>query len=168
MGTTSEKLTYLNCTKTALKDMINLSGAGITSETTFRNYATKLYDGYVEILKDKYTLLDAMPKGTGTGVNVSVQDAVDLPVYNLEMDKESTQETTTGKNKLAYPNLSSVTVGNITFTHNKGIYTISTNGTSTSPTSTSDYAVDNYTIQAGDYIHYYNSFIDGYNATRGG
>ena len=67
-----------------------------------------------------------------------------------------------GKNKLGYPSFTNVTVGNITFTNNKGVYTISTNGTSTTPTSTNDYEIENYTIQQGDYIHYKNSFIDSH------
>lgn len=97
MSDISTKLTYLNTTKGKIKDVINMTGANITSDTTFRNYATKLYDGYISVLKDKNTLLDNMPKGTSTG---TITDAADLPVYEDKMSKESTQETTTGKNLL--------------------------------------------------------------------
>lgn len=91
MGTTSDKLTYLNTTKGKIKDVINMTGANITSDTTFRNYATKLYDGYVNVLKDKNTLLDNMPKGTSTSY---ITDAANLPVYEDKMSKESTQDGT--------------------------------------------------------------------------
>ena len=67
MGTTSEKLTYLNGTKSLLKDVINYSGANITSETTFRNYAVKLYNAYIDILKGEYSLIEGMPKGQVEG-----------------------------------------------------------------------------------------------------
>ena len=95
MGTVSDELTYLNGTKTKLKDVINLTEANITSETTFRNYAKALYDGYINVLKDKGTLLDNMPKETSTGY---ITNAADLPVYESKMSKVSTQKTTTGKN----------------------------------------------------------------------
>ena len=102
MGTVSDKLTYLNGTKQLLKTVINYADAGIDNNTTFRNYAVKLYDAYVEILKDKYVLLDEIPKGTATGTTINVTNAEDLPVYELKASKESTQHTTTGKNKFDY------------------------------------------------------------------
>lgn len=63
----------------------------------------------------------------------------------------------TSKNRLGYPNFSSVIAGNVTFTNNKGVYTIS--GTS-SATYTDNFDVPNYTIQEGDYIQYNNDFAD--------
>lgn len=42
MGTTADKLTYLNNTKSLLKERLNSLGASITSSTTFRNYLTWL------------------------------------------------------------------------------------------------------------------------------
>ena len=41
MGTTSEKLTYLNTTKGLIKDNLNLGGANISTEP-FRAYSSKL------------------------------------------------------------------------------------------------------------------------------
>ena len=35
---TANKLTYLNTTKGKIKDSINLTGANITNQTTFRYY----------------------------------------------------------------------------------------------------------------------------------
>lgn len=88
MGTISEKLTYLNDTKIALKNTINLTNADITNQTTFRDYSTKLYDGYINILKNRNILLDNMPKSTSTGY---ITDAADLPIYEDKMSKVSTQ-----------------------------------------------------------------------------
>ena len=42
MGTTSEKLEYLNDTKTAIKDAIIAKGVEVPKETTFREYADKI------------------------------------------------------------------------------------------------------------------------------
>ena len=128
MGTTSDKLTYLNTTKGKIKDVINLTGANITSDTTFRNYATKLYDGYVSVLKDKNTLLDNMPKGTSTG---AITDAADLPIYEDKMSKESTQETTTGKNIFNPENISGTKNG-ITYSYDSDTQIYTLNGTVTS------------------------------------
>ena len=49
MGTIAEKLTYLNGTKSELKEAINNLGGNIDSETTFREYVEELegvYDNY--------------------------------------------------------------------------------------------------------------------------
>ena len=88
---TSDKLTYLNTTKETLKNVINISNANITSNTTFRDYANKLYSGYINVLKDKDTLLDNMTKGISTG---SISEGLGLPIYNMEMTKLSTQDGT--------------------------------------------------------------------------
>lgn len=42
MGTTSEKLEYLNDTKTAIKDAIIAKGVEVPKETPFRQYAEKI------------------------------------------------------------------------------------------------------------------------------
>jgi hypothetical protein len=61
MGTTAEKLTYLNDTKSLLKDSINSLGGEITSQTTFRQYATELDSIYSKL-----------PKVSGTGSILSL------------------------------------------------------------------------------------------------
>lgn len=62
MGTTAQKLTYLNDTKGLLKDSINNLGGSITSSTTFRQYATELD-----------TIYSKLPKisGKGTAINLT-------------------------------------------------------------------------------------------------
>ena len=71
----ANKLTYLNTTKSNLKDMINSTNAGIDNNTTFRNYVSKLYYGYIKVLKDRSILWDGIPKATSTG---TITDAVDF------------------------------------------------------------------------------------------
>ena len=90
MGTIAEKLTYLNTTKSKIKDVINMSEAGITDDT-FRSYPQKLYDGYINIIKDKFSVIDNMSKGTSTG---SISEGLGLPVYEDKMSKLSTQDGT--------------------------------------------------------------------------
>ena len=51
MGTTAEKLTYLNTTKGKIKDSINLTGANITTEP-FRQYSTKLNSALLDIINN--------------------------------------------------------------------------------------------------------------------
>lgn len=48
MGTTTDKLNYLNATKGLIKDALNNLGAEITDETTFRDYVDKINDLYEE------------------------------------------------------------------------------------------------------------------------
>lgn len=95
---TSDKLTYLNTTKSKIKDAINLAGASLTNEP-FRQYSSKLYDRYLDILKNGTSALYAsMPKVTGTGTELSLQNTAELPMV-LELGaSESTQETTNDLN----------------------------------------------------------------------
>jgi len=61
MGTISDKLTYLNETKQLIKNSINSLGGEITSQTTFRQYATELDSIYA-----------SLPKVSGTGSSISL------------------------------------------------------------------------------------------------
>ena len=76
---------------TDLREVMNMSGINVTSDTPFSQYAQDLYDGYSNILKDKYTLIDNMNKGTSTGL---ITNGLDLPLYEIKMTKESTQDGT--------------------------------------------------------------------------
>lgn len=42
MGTTAEKLAYLDATKTAIKDAIVAKGVEVPENTTFRGYTEKI------------------------------------------------------------------------------------------------------------------------------
>ena len=46
MGTTLNKLEYLDETKSQIKTALNQFNAGITDETTFRDYVDKINDIY--------------------------------------------------------------------------------------------------------------------------
>ena len=59
----SDKLTYLNTTKTLIREGLNNLGASLTSNDTFRSY--------VNVLNDLY---DYLPKVTGSGANVTLND----------------------------------------------------------------------------------------------
>lgn len=80
MGTTAEKLTYLNTTKGKIKDSINLTGAGITTEP-FRQYAVKIKDAYVDIINNGTdTLYNNFPKVSGSGTDLSLQNTYEAPM----------------------------------------------------------------------------------------
>ena len=87
MGTISQKLEYLNGTKSSLKTAINNLGGDITNETTFRNYANVLNDVYSNL-----------PKVSDTGTNVSLSPTLKgrlgiVPKGNTYQDGEPTPET---------------------------------------------------------------------------
>lgn len=99
MGTTAEKLTYLNETKGKIKDSINLTGAGITNNDTFRSYATKLRDGLLDIINNgTATLYNNFPKVSGTGSNISLSNTLEASMNNNKFDGDTYQQTYTGKN----------------------------------------------------------------------
>lgn len=80
-----------NIDTTDLIEVINMTDANVTSETPFNNYPQYLYEGYINVLKDRDTLLDNMTKGTSTGI---ISEGLGLPIYNMEMTKLSTQDGT--------------------------------------------------------------------------
>lgn len=86
MGTTAEKLTYLNETKGLLKDSINSLGGEITPQTTFRNYATQLENIYQNL-----------PKVSGTGSNISLSPTRKGRITS-QINGDTFQQTYTGKN----------------------------------------------------------------------
>ena len=96
MSTTAEKLTYLNDTKGLLKDNINLTGAGLTNQTPFRQYATDLKTALLNILNNGIdTLYNNFPKTTGTGTNISLNNTLQAPIRSVingdtEQDGEPT------------------------------------------------------------------------------
>ena len=143
MGTTSEKLTYLNTTKEKIRDSINLTGANLTSEDTFRSYASKLKKGYIDIINNGIdTLYNNFPKVSGIGSNLSLTPTYEAPMKLNEIQGSTLQDGTptpsspvplqsvtglqnvniTGKNLLNIPNG--------TYSHN-GITAVTSNGTIT-------------------------------------
>lgn len=92
MGTIAEKLTYLNETKGKIKDSINLTGAGITNEDTFRSYAVKLRDGLLNVLNNgTIVLYNNFPKVSGTGSNISLSNTLEAPMFINKLDGDTKQ-----------------------------------------------------------------------------
>jgi len=81
MGTISDKLTYLNTTKGKIKDSINLTGANIGNNDTFRSYSAKLRDGLVSAINDGgATIYNNFPKTTGSGSSVTLNNTYQAPM----------------------------------------------------------------------------------------
>ena len=88
MGTITEKLTYLNTTKTMLRDSLNKFGSNILTTDTFRSYDTKLNEIY-----------DKLPKVTQSGAGFTLSDVQNGQVDDFKMiGTDLVQNTTTGKN----------------------------------------------------------------------
>jgi len=129
MGTTAEKLTYLNTTKQNLKTVINTTGAGLTDESTFRSYANVLNDKILGAINGDVDLFEEYPKVSDNGTDLLLNGVVEGKMA-ITPQGVSSQESTTGKNLLN--SITDTTTRNgITFTKNSdGTYTL--NGTSTS------------------------------------
>ena len=99
MGTTSEKLTYLNTTKTLIKEELNLGGANITTEP-FRQYKAKLEGIYKDFLANGTdTLWNNWEKVSGTGETLSLTPTIKGRIQS-DLKGNTYQYSTTGKNKL--------------------------------------------------------------------
>lgn len=116
MGTISQKLTYLNDTKSLLKDSINSLGGNITSQTTFRQYATELDSIYSNL-----------PKVSDTGSILSLTPTLKGRLGSIPKG-DTYQFTTTGKNLLKNSE-SSTEISGVTITKNAD-ESITLNGTS--------------------------------------
>ena len=123
---TADKLTYLNNTKSLLKDRLNSLGAEITSSTTFRNYLTWLDTFYGD-----------------------ASNKTDLSTNGIV--GRTSQESTTGKNKLLITASSSRTDANVTGTYNEtdGSFTIS--GTANSSKNAQITSTIPLELEAGTY-----------------
>lgn len=99
MGTISDKLTYLNTTKSNIKDSIELMGTTITSQDTFRSYADKiknqlktyLANDNIDIVWDNWVKIEE--EGTFLTLNNTMEGKM-----SLILKGNTYQETTTGKN----------------------------------------------------------------------
>lgn len=93
MGTIEDKLRYLNTTKIKLKDSINLTGANITNDTTFRNYSVKLKESLVNILKGNiWDLFDNFDTVEGTGENFSLNNTYDDTIMKIDLKGNTKQD----------------------------------------------------------------------------
>lgn len=80
MGTTAEKLTYLNETKTQLKDMLNLGGASLTTEP-FRQYVDTLKNRYLYFMNNgTQQVWDNWEKVVGEGTTITLNNTEEAPM----------------------------------------------------------------------------------------
>lgn len=97
MGTTAQKLEYLGTTKSQLKDMINYGlddNNKITNSTTFRNYVSSIFNAFLEALRTPDTLFTNLPKITGSGSNITLNDTANAPMRIELGASELTQDGT--------------------------------------------------------------------------
>ena len=86
MGTTADKLTYLNTTKGKIKDSINNLGGELTTNSTFRSYASELDSIY-----------SRLPKVSGTGSEISLVPTLKGRLGSV-LKGDTYQQTYSGKN----------------------------------------------------------------------
>mgnify|MGYP003300742847 CR=1 FL=1 len=149
MGTTSEKLTYLNVTKQKLKQAINNIGGEVTDETTFRNYVAELENAYDRLPKTEFE------EGESVTLENTLKGKLDFQDGKVGFGQAS-QESTNGYN-LAENNLTSKTVSGLTITVNED-KSITINGTATAlvqlnllNNTTDGTGADDRTLPAGSY-----------------
>ena len=97
MGTTAQKLEYLGTTKSQEATMINygLQDADkITNSTTFRQYVSKIKEAFLEALRTPDTLFTNLPKKSGTGANITLNDTANAPMRITLGATELTQDGT--------------------------------------------------------------------------
>lgn len=117
---TANKLLYLGETKSILKDTINMSNANITNSTTFRNYATQLKEGYIDILNNGTdTLYDNFTHLTGKGMTLSFAPTYQAPMKITCYGSTSQASTPTPSSPVDVVN----TTGNQTISVNDGTNT---------------------------------------------
>ena len=150
MGTTADKLTYLNETKNQIKSILN------TPYNVFRDYPT---------LISKY--VNNQPKSIAEGSTAICENAIDLPC-NITVNGNYYQDTRDGYNLLDITKYReagfSNTINGVTITFNKD-GSITLNGTATADTDfyiVGSYtsSVEKFTLKAGTYT-LYNGLYDG-------
>lgn len=85
MGTTAQKLEYLNTTKQLIKESINLTDANITTQP-FRQYATILKHRLPEIVGDPSIIWNNYEHVSGTGTSFSITAYNSIFEYQLKGD----------------------------------------------------------------------------------
>lgn len=157
MGTTLNKLEYLDETKSQIKTALNQFNAGITDEATFREYVDKINDIY-----------DSWEKVTGTGTDITLNNTKSNSKLQLNLKGNTIQDGTptpdnpvnievvTGDNTIKVGNKNilkiladSTTNNGITYTNNEN-GSITINGTAT---NNSFYVLTNKTNNLGAYTN---------------
>lgn len=160
MGTTSEKLTYLNGTKQLLKDKINNLGGSIDDNTTFRNYANQLQNVYDNLPKTEYQ--------EGTEINLGVTSKGKLDYENGVVGIGDTEQDSTQGYNLINASLLPVSSNGFTITRdNNGNIII--NGTPNYSSGYKNIVLGTATtLQSGTYTASVQNKIDGIGLDVGG
>jgi hypothetical protein len=107
MGTINDKLTYLNGTKTAIKNAIVAKGVSVSDNDTFRSYATKI--GNIETSENLDTELNAQDTALSTQqskieeLETALDNKIALDLANATSDATATANDI-AKDKTAYVN----------------------------------------------------------------
>ena len=110
----SDKLTYLNTTKSQLKDQINYglpTEKQITSSTTFREYVGSIFEAFLEALRNPDTLFTNLPKTSASGSQITLNGTAYAPMRITLNPTAISQETTLGSNLVDFLNPTNVTQG---------------------------------------------------------
>ena len=106
MASINEKLNYLNETKNKIKDGINILGGELTNQSTFRSYANALEEIY-----------NLLPKVTSEESDEDIiLNKTNKGKLVLNLNPNTHQDSTTGKNLLSLNNLQTQTSNGVTFT----------------------------------------------------
>ena len=150
MGTTEQKLEYLATTKTKIKDSINLTGAGITTEP-FRQYAVKLKDAYVDIINNgTETLYSNFPKVSATGESMELSNTYEAPMQ-IDLKGNTSQVQLSGKNLIDVSKGRLGNWGGLTLTSSNGELIV--NGTANSFVDVYLYIADQYNIPLVNFLN---------------
>ena len=147
MGTIADKLSYLNTTKGKIKDSINLTGANIGNNDTFRSYSAKLRDSLVDIINNGTDeLYDNFPKVTGTGSEIELNNTYEAPM-GIDLKGNTSQESYSGKNLCNF----NFNVNNVGIQANMSGSEVILNGTTTGNGIIYLNSNNNITLPAGTY-----------------
>ena len=148
MGTTAQKLTYLNTTKGLIKDSINALGGNLTNESTFRSYAAALDSIY-----------NVLPKTTGTGTTLSLSPTL-KGLMQIDLKGNTSQVQLSGKNLFGGFTYTNTGYIGISFTYNNN-GTILIDGTNNTGTTA-------YSMTTSDSTPYQITLIPGIYTISGG
>lgn len=144
---TANKLTYLNTTKGKIKDSINLTGANIGNNDTFRSYSAKLRDSLVDIINNGTDeLYDNFPKATGTGSEIELNNTYEAPM-GIDLKGNTHQDSYSGKNLCGF----NFSANNLGIQANMSGSELTLNGTTTGRGIVYLNSNSNITLSAGTY-----------------
>ena len=89
MGTTAEKLQYLNTTKANIRTAINNHGGDLTENDTFRSYSNAIESVCIELERYK----NAFPYAIAEGESLTLEDSAELPYKLFNVKGKSEQAT---------------------------------------------------------------------------